>query len=697
MKKQESSVHSRAAEATGNTGPKRAREPQVSESFRELATLVPPGLIQRAPDDKTPAAATTTPAPEASTAVPDDILALDLAATAQAAAVELRGKHPTVTFTSGRRDKAEQASAMASNIVSSSNRNWISDTYADSSGRRALQKWVDDNPKATDQEGIAAGLLGVLDGLSDAQLGAISKHLSGQAFDVQPVTENADTIKKDIQALTGITKFLDKEGGLVRWHAQFKREGPRVSSPGDPLEVEADEVAERVSGTLEHEESSSDAIAQMETQFGRDFGDVRIHTGSDAAASAKSLHAKAYTVGQDIVFGAGQYNPRSKDGRKLLAHELTHVVQQGAGDVIHKSDADAGAAATDAGLPAKAAPKPMNVGGAIDSKKIVRIAWTFDDGPDSFTAPMRQVTETKHRITATTWFVMYNKIRKDLEANVAKMLEIQNAGGEIGIHSMHPTDDHVAWFPMIDKPSYPDVSTALKDLQAFHAFLTGKGVRVQFVRLPYGLHSELMSYLRKLKYEGDVDRTARDIIANAPVTGVADLVRTDYANMQLTLSKLGLHLWGGAGRDKPETSELSWEAESSGAAARADNLTYHVSEKRKANPAHGEDRPGKFERTVGQVTETQPRSLVILAHDTTAEDVAEVQVDIEAMDAYARDKDVRIEYYTMAQLFAILRGTPKTLPQTSAPDTASCTPEYLGYGEYIGEDCIVRKIHGPWY
>lgn len=70
----------------------------------------------------------------------------------------------------------------------------------------------------------------------------------------------------------------------------------------------------------------------MGTRFGHDFGRVRIHTDSRAAASAGAVSALAYTVGQDVVFGPGQYAPSTGPGLKLLAHELTHVVQQqGAG------------------------------------------------------------------------------------------------------------------------------------------------------------------------------------------------------------------------------------------------------------------------------------------------------------------------------------------------------------------------------
>jgi hypothetical protein len=69
--------------------------------------------------------------------------------------------------------------------------------------------------------------------------------------------------------------------------------------------------------------------AFMEPRFGLDFSRVRVHTGARAAESAQAVDARAYTVGQDIVFGAGQYAPATLAGRQLLAHELAHVVQQG--------------------------------------------------------------------------------------------------------------------------------------------------------------------------------------------------------------------------------------------------------------------------------------------------------------------------------------------------------------------------------
>ena len=108
---------------------------------------------------------------------------------------------------------------MASNVVK--NRKWIEQTYVSSALRTKCQQWVDNNPEKKTQEEIASGLLSVLNEATDADLGKFSKHLSGEAFDVQPVETGAEAIKKTIRGLSGLDKFLETEGGLVRWHAQF--------------------------------------------------------------------------------------------------------------------------------------------------------------------------------------------------------------------------------------------------------------------------------------------------------------------------------------------------------------------------------------------------------------------------------------------------------------------------------------------
>jgi len=69
--------------------------------------------------------------------------------------------------------------------------------------------------------------------------------------------------------------------------------------------------------------------AFMEPRFGHDFSRVRVHTDAIAAESARSVSAQAYTVGSDVVFDAGRYSPGTEAGKRLLAHELAHVAQQG--------------------------------------------------------------------------------------------------------------------------------------------------------------------------------------------------------------------------------------------------------------------------------------------------------------------------------------------------------------------------------
>jgi hypothetical protein len=156
----------------------------------------------------------------------------------------------------------------------------------------------------------------------------------------------------------------EKEAGAQRKLA--------IGSSNDPLEHEADRVAEQVlsarappdvapaavriqrftphaSGQSEAAPASVDRALgspgrpldagtrqDMEQRFGHDFSQVRIHEGAAAEQSARDVGARAYTVGSNIAFAAGQFAPASAEGRRLLAHELTHVIQQGAGGWLQR-------------------------------------------------------------------------------------------------------------------------------------------------------------------------------------------------------------------------------------------------------------------------------------------------------------------------------------------------------------------------
>ncbi|GHO83206.1 eCIS core domain-containing protein [Dictyobacter formicarum] len=138
-----------------------------------------------------------------------------------------------------------------------------------------------------------------------------------------------------------------------------------INQPGDQYEQEADRISQQMSATpayaaasgvaplIQHFSGESNeqmnvapvsvelALASrggplepvlrqdMEQRLGYDFSSVRIHTDAQAAESARDVNAYAYTAGHDIVFGTGRFAPGTHEGRRLIAHELTHVVQQG--------------------------------------------------------------------------------------------------------------------------------------------------------------------------------------------------------------------------------------------------------------------------------------------------------------------------------------------------------------------------------
>jgi Domain of unknown function (DUF4157) len=106
--------------------------------------------------------------------------------------------------------------------------------------------------------------------------------------------------------------------------ASIGRTGLEVSQPNDRFEQEADRVAETVMQTPGHEASAASGGSPSSG-----FNHVRVHTDARAAEAARALNAHAFTFGNQIVFGEGQYAPRTRQGQQLMAHELAHVVQQG--------------------------------------------------------------------------------------------------------------------------------------------------------------------------------------------------------------------------------------------------------------------------------------------------------------------------------------------------------------------------------
>lgn len=156
-----------------------------------------------------------------------------------------------------------------------------------------------------------------------------------------------------------------------------------ISEPGDKYEQEADRVAASVMSSqpandgpkaLATNNSSNTSRARsnldkdtksfMETRFSTNFDQVRVHTDHQASKASVALGARAFAMGPDIYFASGEYQPHTSSGRLLLAHELTHVVQQGhAAPMVQRMEAGISSDLTNE---ASAIPSSNNIGSVVD-------------------------------------------------------------------------------------------------------------------------------------------------------------------------------------------------------------------------------------------------------------------------------------------------------------------------------------------
>lgn len=147
----------------------------------------------------------------------------------------------------------------------------------------------------------------------------------GDAYE-QEADQVADTV---VRMPLGTTPFFSGKPAVIqRKCAHCEEEEKAVQRKGGERMETAPRAVETV---LAQSGQPLDGEARqfMESRIGQDFSSVRVHTDGAAAHSAASIGARAYTSGTDVVFGAGEFSPNTESGRHLLAHELTHVVQQG--------------------------------------------------------------------------------------------------------------------------------------------------------------------------------------------------------------------------------------------------------------------------------------------------------------------------------------------------------------------------------
>ncbi|MCY7272245.1 MAG: DUF4157 domain-containing protein [Phormidesmis sp. CAN_BIN44] len=150
-------------------------------------------------------------------------------------------------------------------------------------------------------------------------------HISepGDAYE-QEADRVADQVMRMPEPIIQRQEDLEKEGkeNVIR--------SKGVSYPEMPTRSQSSEPVPSIHEALRFSGSPLDSQARefMESRFGYDFSQVRVYTDERASSSARALGAQAYTLGKNVVFGAGRYQPETQEGKKLLAHELAHTIQQ---------------------------------------------------------------------------------------------------------------------------------------------------------------------------------------------------------------------------------------------------------------------------------------------------------------------------------------------------------------------------------
>jgi len=132
----------------------------------------------------------------------------------------------------------------------------------------------------------------------------------------------------------GKASGIASDGGIAPGKRTLTEQLQRRAQPGAASPPEnAENALSRASTAGGGTAPAYDVAAKVERATGADLSGVRIHTGAEAGEAAAAVDAKAYTIGQNVFFGAGQYQPGTPAGQELLAHELVHTVQQSGGAV----------------------------------------------------------------------------------------------------------------------------------------------------------------------------------------------------------------------------------------------------------------------------------------------------------------------------------------------------------------------------
>ena len=191
-------------------------------------------------------------------------------------------------------------------------------------------------PFLTGKEG--GGLFGVQTKLTVGETGDIYEReadfLADRAVSQHPVQRQA-TAEEEVEKSIQMQPLEDEEREVIQKEALAEEEESLQMQAGDGHTTDQSAVPPGFEANLHNSKGGGSALptstrAQMESAFGTDFGNVRVHTDSTAVQMSRQIGARAFTHGNDIYFNQGKYNTDSTAGQHLIAHELTHTIQQGA-------------------------------------------------------------------------------------------------------------------------------------------------------------------------------------------------------------------------------------------------------------------------------------------------------------------------------------------------------------------------------
>ncbi|HRX11457.1 MAG TPA: DUF4157 domain-containing protein, partial [Draconibacterium sp.] len=174
---------------------------------------------------------------------------------------------------------------------------------------------------------------------ADAVADRVMKMHQSETMQMQPVEEEEEVMQPKLR----MQPIEEEEEPIQMKCAECEKEEEMLQPKSDTGSVAKPSIEKQIHSSKGSGTNLPESTNQfMSSAMGADFSGVKIHTGSNAVQMNSQLQARAFTYGNNIYFNSGEYSPESSTGKSLLAHELTHVVQQGsankinAGSSIHK-------------------------------------------------------------------------------------------------------------------------------------------------------------------------------------------------------------------------------------------------------------------------------------------------------------------------------------------------------------------------